>query len=410
MKIPPILLEGDAPAAPAPSGPGQRYALGPIRPPTPAADASRRIAGSLRHATTILDGARSALALRPLGPDPATNSRNTTPCPSTGIWSCAFIATRSTASRWPQIHVHPESRNWFVPVPAAGAKYLADLGYYDADRQLGQRWPVPAATLTPPDNLSDETVSALRHHSAGSAVCRNCSRWSKRALRQHVPLVEAMQQMRAQGFKDLPAPEAGQVRMDARPGKGAGGSRFDGPGAAHLDRFAGNHRIDPPPASTAGFLDRRGAIQPAFLDGARCPVFPARSAGAERRRGFWFNVNAELIIYGATEPDAKVTIGDRQIKLRPDGTFSFRFALPDGEYPLPAAAHSADGEETREAQLEFSREHALPGRRWRASAGQEAEAAAGQRGGIEPGEPGRPDLSFALDESLRQSRALGHCA
>ena len=101
--------------------------------------------------------------------------------------------------------------------------------------------------------------------------------------------------------------------------------------------------------------------------------------GAERQRGFWFNVNAELIIYGATEPDATVTIGDRKIKLRPDGTFSFRFALPDGEYPLPAAAHSADGEETREARLEFSRNTRLPRRSRRASAGQEPETAVGQR-------------------------------
>jgi hypothetical protein len=68
-----------------------------------------------------------------------------------------------------------------------------------------------------------------------------------------------------------------------------------------------------------------------------------------------------LIIYGATEPDATVTIGDRQIKLRPDGTFSFRFALPDGEYSLPAAARSADGEETRHAHLKFKRNTAYRG-------------------------------------------------
>src|SRR5688500_20153543 len=36
-------------------------------------------------------------------------------------------------------------------------------------------------------------------------------------------------------------------------------------------------------------------------------------------RKFWFKINAELIIYGATEPDAKVAIADRPIKLRPDG-------------------------------------------------------------------------------------------
>ena len=31
--------------------------------------------------------------------------------------------------------------------------------------------------------------------------------------------------------------------------------------------------------------------------------------GLEQKKGFWFNVNAELIIYGATEPNATVTIG-----------------------------------------------------------------------------------------------------
>src|SRR5688572_17848226 len=33
IKVPPILLEGDAPLTPAVSGPGQRYALGPTPPP-----------------------------------------------------------------------------------------------------------------------------------------------------------------------------------------------------------------------------------------------------------------------------------------------------------------------------------------------------------------------------------------
>src|SRR5581483_3883667 len=78
--------------------------------------------------------------------------------------------------------------------------------------------------------------------------------------------------------------------------------------------------------------------------------------GQERRKGFWFNVNAELIIYGATEPDAQVTIGGRSIKLRPDGTFSFRFALPDEQYELPAVAVSSDQTDARAAELKFSRD------------------------------------------------------
>jgi uncharacterized protein len=75
----------------------------------------------------------------------------------------------------------------------------------------------------------------------------------------------------------------------------------------------------------------------------------------EKAKGFWFNVNAELIIYGATEPDAKVTLGGHEIKLRSDGTFSYRFALPDGKYDLPAVAVSADGTDARAADLKFSR-------------------------------------------------------
>ncbi len=77
--------------------------------------------------------------------------------------------------------------------------------------------------------------------------------------------------------------------------------------------------------------------------------------GEQWPKSFWFKVNAELILYGSTEPDATVTVGGRTIKLRPDGTFSYRFALPDGEYGLPAVATSADGTDARRADLHFGR-------------------------------------------------------
>lgn len=64
-------------------------------------------------------------------------------------------------------------------------------------------------------------------------------------------------------------------------------------------------------------------------------------------RKFWLVVNTELIVYGATEPDAKVYVQDKEIKLRPDGTFSLRFALPDGKQVIPVHAVSADGIDER---------------------------------------------------------------
>jgi hypothetical protein len=83
--------------------------------------------------------------------------------------------------------------------------------------------------------------------------------------------------------------------------------------------------------------------------------FAAAPGGPISPRSFWFNVNAELIIYGATEPDATVTLAGRTVVLRPDGTFSQRFAMPDGAFELDAAATSADAVETRTAFLKFSR-------------------------------------------------------
>lgn len=66
-----------------------------------------------------------------------------------------------------------------------------------------------------------------------------------------------------------------------------------------------------------------------------------------KEKSFWLVVNTELILYGATQADAKVTVQGREIKLRPDGTFTLRFALPDGKQVIPVEAVSSDGEDKR---------------------------------------------------------------
>jgi len=75
-----------------------------------------------------------------------------------------------------------------------------------------------------------------------------------------------------------------------------------------------------------------------------------------RQRKFWFVLDCELIVYGATEPDAKVSVQGRQIKLRPDGTFTLRFALPDGKQVIPVKAVSSDEIEERTITPIVSRE------------------------------------------------------
>jgi len=66
-----------------------------------------------------------------------------------------------------------------------------------------------------------------------------------------------------------------------------------------------------------------------------------------RQRQFWLWVDCELIVYGATEPDAKVTVQGKPINLRQDGTFTLRFALADSKQVIPVKAVSSDKVEER---------------------------------------------------------------
>ena len=78
--------------------------------------------------------------------------------------------------------------------------------------------------------------------------------------------------------------------------------------------------------------------------------------GPQGKKDFWLVVNTELIVYGATEPDAKVTVKGQPIKLNPDGTFSLRFALPDGKQVIPVEAWSSDGTDSRSVTPIVSKE------------------------------------------------------
>lgn len=64
-------------------------------------------------------------------------------------------------------------------------------------------------------------------------------------------------------------------------------------------------------------------------------------------RNFWLKLDCELIVYGATQPDAKVTVQGEPIKLRPDGSFTLRYYLPDGKQVIPVKAIAADKLEER---------------------------------------------------------------
>jgi hypothetical protein len=68
-----------------------------------------------------------------------------------------------------------------------------------------------------------------------------------------------------------------------------------------------------------------------------------------------FAIDAELVIYGASHPNAHVTVKGEPVQLRPDGTFSVRMNLPDRRQVVPVVASSTDGSEQRTIILAVER-------------------------------------------------------
>jgi len=83
--------------------------------------------------------------------------------------------------------------------------------------------------------------------------------------------------------------------------------------------------------------------------------------GQEARDAFRFRVHAEVVIHGSTEPDARVTLSGRVLPIRPDGSFSIRFSLPDGRFDVPLVAVSSRGAGFRSAALTLERSTRVQG-------------------------------------------------
>jgi hypothetical protein len=345
-EVPPILLEGDLTAPPPAGGPGEKFSLGPT-PPAP----------HFETAETELPEAYGTKKLSLTARDPhwlyahwdltREQQARLNLKSADGHLVLRIYADRLEGHPLYELHVHPESRHWFLHVEHAGNSYAAELGYYTS---LG-RWThvtTSSATVTPPDAAAAETDVEFATIPIELPFARLIE-IVKAAVRENLPLARAVEELRRSGHPELPraaaapattwTPQQEQalakiVSIDEVRRVWMGSLEI-----TELIRRRLAHDISSPGASSFG----GSSLSSPF-------------GGGEQSKGFWFNVNAELIIYGATEPNAKVTLGGHEIKLRPDGSFSYRFALPDGKYDLPAVAVSADGTDARAAELKFSRE------------------------------------------------------
>ena len=70
---------------------------------------------------------------------------------------------------------------------------------------------------------------------------------------------------------------------------------------------------------------------------------------------FFFDLDAELIVYVKTDPAATVTLQNEPVPIGADGTATMRFSLPDSRQIIPAVATSGDGMEEQTIVLAVER-------------------------------------------------------
>ena len=350
VEIPSILLEGDKPAPASVSGPGQKYAVGP----EPAAQQFESVEAELPEAY----GTRQ-LFLTARDPhwlyahwdlthdqQARCNARS-----ADGHLVLRVYSRRIEGHPISEIQVHPESRHWFVHVERAADSYAAELGYYST---LG-KWvhvATSAGTLTPPDTVSPDGGAEFATIPFEFPFAKLIE-LVKAAVQEHLPLAQALEELRRQGHFDLPRAGSGPSEWTPQQEQAL----------AKIVNIDDVRRVWMGSVEITELIRRRLLHEMSSLGASHFGISGISSisspsspfGGVRQQKGFWFNVNAELIIYGATEPTARVTLGGHEIKLRPDGSFSYRFALPDGQYDLPAVAVSADSTEARAAGLKFSR-------------------------------------------------------
>ncbi len=235
-----------------------------------------------------------------------------------------------------------DARNWYLPVGKAATTYSAELGFWHRDGSfhvIGRS----RETTTPPDSVSTDTTARFATIPIDIPFDDLLG-----LIRGHIHdgerLAEALHRLQRGGFK-FPF----KVGVELGP--------WTAEQAAEVERLLGGdilRRTQVGSMEITEWLRRR--LQEETSSGMFSGFSPAGASwSGQPQHGFWFAVNAELIIYGATEPDAKVTVDGKPVKLRSDGTFSFQFTFPDGQYRLPVVAVSAKGDDQRAVALQFER-------------------------------------------------------
>jgi hypothetical protein len=249
-----------------------------------------------------------------------------------------------------QIHVLGGLRHWYLHANRPGASFYAELGIYHADGrwEAAARSGTIAAPRNTPSPRTDARFATLPFHLS----FRELLELIRHQLRPGEELAEGLARLQQEGFAFPYEVARDGAVVPAR------GEAISGRLAEEIVRRTQVGSLD-----VTEILRRRLAEETSSGLRPNLPGSPSSPFGASfaRERDFFMHVNAELIVYGGTHPGAKVRINGQPVELRPDGTFTFHFNFPDGNFHIPIEASSPDAVENRSALLSFLRLSATQG-------------------------------------------------
>ena len=230
------------------------------------------------------------------------------------------------------------TREWYLPVPVSDRDYTVEIGYVCNDGRwlvLARSVAVRVPPVYPSDWVEDKFLTV-----DWNADLRG------RTVAKLVPPSQKAGAAGQAGRGEINSTYADMVAQ----AQSAEAQRMAG------SLFGSMHQVPEQAVSSFVFPSGAGLWALPTTSGVNMSGAGFSSAPPAKPRKFWLIADAELIVYGATEPDATVTVDGEPIQLSADGTFRFQMSFQDGVIRYPIVAVAKDGEQTRSIHMDFERQ------------------------------------------------------
>ncbi len=268
--------------------------------------------------------------------------------------------------------INPYAQNWYLPVPEQGGAYVAELGYSEDDGA----WQVICRSekaAVPVMQVGEEAAGGFAKVPAEVSF-EALLEVIKSSMAKGETLVQALSRLQSTGQLkggEKPSEWSEERRriLEALLGKHIVERMELGSGLLNqaLQKEISERLSSMPSSEVSAQLAHAEALPTSLSSsfevssGGLGSSWSGQPLSGQPGRKFFMHVNAEVIFYGGTDPDARLWIDGNEVELKPDGSFHFHFKYPDGKYEIPIVARSPDGVEERGAMLVFQRETSRQG-------------------------------------------------